>query len=253
MNDFIAGEAIKIWYEFYEQILHTNRFFPRCKLIDLLDEIIEKNISTLNKGEVFYRARLYKNKIASDYNFKGEYEFYGYNKENSAAPPSEKAGMGRANPRYISYLYVSKDKYTAIAEVRPLIMSEVSVAEMKLSEDFRIIDFSNAKDIFYSENIIDEVTNLVGYEFSKPIDSEERYNYILTQYIAEYIKGKGFDGLMYRSSLSRDGKNMVLFNKDKAEPVSSKVYKIENMVYSPKCVKPKDVQNDEDALPHKKY
>jgi len=39
-------------------------------------------------------------------------------------------------------------------------------------------------------------------------------DYIPTQYVAEFIKSEGYDGILYKSSLSESGKNIVIFNPE---------------------------------------
>jgi len=42
---------------------------------------------------------------------------WGYSKEDSGMPPCEKAGLNRASPKYIPYLYLANDSNTALAEI----------------------------------------------------------------------------------------------------------------------------------------
>jgi hypothetical protein len=77
------------------------------------------------------------------------------------------------------------------------------------------------------------------HRFSLPINNDEKKAYIPTQYIAEYIKNEGFDGIKYKSSLSNIGNNITLFDKNNAEAISSKVYKIEQISYEGTCIIPK--------------
>lgn len=50
-------------------------------------------------------------------------------------------------------------------------------------------------------------------------------DYIPSQYICEFIKKSGFDGVIYRSSVS-DGMNLALFDPAKAVGNSVKDYNI---------------------------
>ena len=74
--------------------------------------------------------------------------------------------------------------------------------------------------------------------FSRPHQNNE--NYYLTQYISEKIKNNGFDGVSFHSSkyahknalgMTEHGYNFVIFNYDKCEAVSSKLYRVETIDY----------------------
>jgi hypothetical protein len=56
--------------------------------------------------------------------------------------------------------------------------------------------------------------------FSRPYNGDVS-KYLPTQYISEEIKLMGFDGLRFRSSLYKDGINVVLFNPDDCKAMSS--------------------------------
>ena len=56
----------------------------------------------------------------------------------------------------------------------------------------------------------------LGEELTRPVQpSGAAIDYIPSQYLCEFIKKKGFDGVVYRSSIS-DGINLALFNPDHA-------------------------------------
>ena len=75
--------------------------------------------------------------------------------------------------------------------------------------------------------------------FSKPVtDDDDITDYIPTQFIAEYAKRLGYDGIVFRSSLVPDINenqmerfNIVVFNYQKCEPVKSNVIEITNQFY----------------------
>lgn len=57
---------------------------------------------------------------------------------------------------------------------------------------------------------------LLGKLFSKPYSPHEsERSYIPTQYLAEYIKNNGFDGVQYLSSLNSEGINICIFIPEK--------------------------------------
>jgi len=56
-------------------------------------------------------------------------------------------------------------------------------------------------------------------------------DYIPTQYICDFVKHLGYDGIRYKSTLSEGGVNYAIFDEKKFECVDVKVVHIENMQY----------------------
>jgi hypothetical protein len=144
--------------------------------------------------------------------------FWGFNKKDSGAPPAEKTLAGRANPQGIRYLYTAKDPETALAEIRPTISEQVSIALLRTKKKLSIADLtSNQNQIF-------------GANFSKVALGDEKI-YLPIQYISERIKLSGFDGVQYKSSLHNDGINIVLFDPNSCKIVSSELRSIDKIIY----------------------
>ena len=69
---------------------------------------------------------------------------------------------------------------------------------------------------------------MISMAFSEPYKGNEK-DYYPTQYLCEYIKELGFEGIRYYSSLDSNAKDIVIFNtlpNKKYEIRSSKVHKI---------------------------
>lgn len=80
-------------------------------------------------------------------------------------------------------------------------------------------------------NLFNDLSKL----YSKPVMYEDDIiDYIPTQYIAEYVKNLGYDGLAYISSLDTqalrnnfiENMNYVIFNYNKCEAIKSNIYKM---------------------------
>ncbi len=166
--------------------------------------------------------------------------WWGYNKQDSGAAPSDATGNGRINPAGISYLYASSKRATAALEVRPHISQLVSIAEVMTTDEIVLFDLS--RDVFADDDSTDEETKmfrkLLAHYFSRPNYSGDKA-YLVTQYISEYVKGRieettglHFDGLCFSSSLDREGINYVIFDTTehpKYEIVSSSLEKVVDM------------------------
>ena len=70
--------------------------------------------------------------------------------------------------------------------------------------------------------------NTIGEMFSKPYNGDPT-KYLATQYVAEEIKSMGFDGLRFRSSLHKKGVNIVLFNPDDCNAISSDLIEVKEI------------------------
>lgn len=245
-------EAFQLFLDFKDEIMYNNRFFPDTnEFFRYLDTILLKNEIEFEAGKIFYRARIYKDeydftkskeqkalerlqKASNNYN-----GFYGYDKYNSLAPPISQTSSGRANPEFIPYLYVAEEEYTSLVEVRPFIDEKISISKIKTLSSIKIVDFA-MQDYSAEMNLLESLIYALGYFFSKPIDTTDKHEYITTQYIAEYIKKRNYDGIKFRSSLNKYGKNVVIFNSTKTEAISSEIFKVEYTSIEAKCVSPQN-------------
>jgi hypothetical protein len=200
------------WLGLREELKHRNRFFPNT-LIDLgrLEQLVGYlYIDSASIPNLLYRARIRE----------------GLQPHTPAAmgkPPRELSTHGRANPAGIPYLYLASDADTAISEIRPHTGEAVCVAEFHVHGDPRIVDLCNPKRTISPFSIGDEsqISMLrrdigflceLGKELSRPVLPKSAHlEYLPSQYLCEFIKGRGFNGVKYGSSVG-DGFNIALFD-----------------------------------------
>lgn len=205
--------------DFIQEIQYNNRNPQDIKALELLDDISTNPEIVINKKALLYRSRIVSNKkeIGKEANF------YGYNAEKSFVPPRESTKDMRANYRYIPYLYCANNPYIALVEVRPQLSSTVSIATIEVKEPIRLLDFTIQKK---PSKMSESKKNLfldLSMLYSSPVaDTDDILDYIPTQYIAEYAKSKGYDGIAFSSSLvpeinkaHPERYNIVIFNYDK--------------------------------------
>jgi hypothetical protein len=151
-------------------------------------------------------------------------------------PIPDKVPDGRANPKAIPCLYLATTQETAVLEIRPLMGSYISVAQLKINRDLKIIDFSSARMNFeytwnkkrYVEDLEKAVWADINTAFSRPVGrGDDSIDYIPTQILAELFKCNGFDGIGYKSSCDEDGFNVALFDLDVADVVNCALYRID--------------------------
>jgi len=153
-------------------------------------------------------------------------------------PRAARAVEGRANPKGIPYLYLSGDRYTATAEVRPWLEAPVSVGHFEIVRDLKVVDCS-AKGIL---DLGDDEPSPAKREaavwshmddgFSWPVTAaDDHATYVPTQMVAEVFKRAGYDGIAYRSSCG-PGKNYALFRLEDADLLSCHLFAAKALQYN---------------------
>ena len=222
--------------EFIEEIQFKNRNPRDIKALELLDDLSTNPERLLVSGTELFRCRI----IDDQSQINKEPGFFGYGAKESFVPPPKNTKDLRANYRYIPYLYCATHPYMALVETRPRLGAHVSIATILTNQPIRLLDFTMNKT---SSRMTDAKKNLfsdLSALFSKPVTSDDDIlDYIPTQYIAEYAKNLGYDGIAFESSLmpelseewSRkrwgwDRYNIVVFNYQKCAPVKSNEIKV---------------------------
>ena len=240
-------EARKLWYKFKDAIFYENRFFVRHQLLDILSQYMKENTLNIKPGQIYYRARIIDDSCINDHMIYKCYSapdgekldvkyvgkanpFKGLTKEASFVPPKNvKVSAGRANPKYVKYLYVAESPTTAIFEVRPFIYDAVNIAKIQTTELLKVANIAVDLDLFNDKDTTVDmhVMGMIQGAFSKPTNNTD--DYIPTQVIAEYIKSLGYDGIRFNSSIHSGGVNLTIFNYEKCEAISSQDFRIENI------------------------
>lgn len=275
----------KLWDDFKNKIVYESRYFLKHEVLDLLLEQSTKNQKELLPSTTYYRARLfnennilnidelkkeiqsdepkkteesdpakrfyevyYKNIILKKEDEKYKSDFWGYSKgENLMPPPDIDVDNGRANPQFIRYLYIADSKYTALAEARPRIGDKISIAEIICNEKKKIADLSYSAFNPNSSDI-DILLYFIVQEFSA-INNGGLKQYIPTQYVIEFLKHNGFDGVKYNSSLHKGGRNFVFFNEKGFEDLNSRVYELDNIQLYAKCANSSEEPGIQPSIP----
>lgn len=136
----------------------------------------------------------------------------------------------------VSYLYCATDEYTAISEIRPHPGDVVSLGSFRANKTLKVFDLSGPNLLnYYSTD--SELENLrdyaaIAYFFNKSTPPSIEGRYLVTQLIAEGIRRKGFDGIVFISTVGK-GKNYVFFKPDELNyiPSSMKTCEIKEVKY----------------------
>jgi hypothetical protein len=153
---------------------------------------------------------------------------------NFGPPPPSAAKPGRMNARGISVFYGATDPKVALAEVRPPVGSRVVIARFEIIRPLRLLSIKALEAIYARGSLFDpdhlhreerakflgRISNLIE---SPVMPSDDGFDYIVTQAIAEYLAnevGIELDGLLFPSVQTADSSlNVVLFHKSsKVQP-----------------------------------
>lgn len=244
----LLGPAWVGWrnYNDFAESVKTDLRFVRSKPSEqFLDEVRASCASrkmTIPKGKKFWRARL-----GCEYE-----EITQHNPDITVVYPEERPygrdgmkpipnwqGEGRANPRGIPALYLATTRDTALAEVRPWIGAVISVAQLQIERELKVIDCSkyHARDSFldildHTKSGEDGIWVAIDRAFATPVSKEEEAkDYIPTQVLAELFKAEGYDGVVYKSLLSDDGFNITLFNLDHAKVINCSLFRLDSIEF----------------------
>lgn len=221
------ADKLSSWEELRMELMHENRFFSKDRTIDLnsLEQLLSRLVLDDDEiPDIWHRARLQLDDVA-------------FGIDDMKAPPRKSASHGRANPAGIPYLYLGSDVETAISEIRPHTGQQVSVADFTTTNDLKLIDLRNPRKTFSPFPIDDgdglgqlrsDVTFLerLGEELTRPVlPHAAAIDYIPSQYLCEFIKNCGYDGVIYKSSVG-SGMNLALFKTEKATIGAIKQYEV---------------------------
>jgi cold shock CspA family protein len=220
-----------IWDDFKAELKHDNRYFPKSFPDENMLANLLSYLSTAPDRDLKY---LYRARINRDADQQ-------YTIDEMGAPPSELAGDGRANPFGIAYLYTASNTNTAISELRPHNGDEVTVAEYQVVNALRLIDLRNprvtASPFQYVDDELDNIHSGIGLlvrlgeELTKPVSkSKASLEYLSSQYLCEFIKSQGYDGVIYRSALG-GGDNYAIFDESNLRGIKTRRHAISGLSF----------------------
>ncbi|MCM8742836.1 RES family NAD+ phosphorylase [Pseudomonas koreensis] len=218
------SEVLIRWETLRDELMYKNRYFLDEPLdTDRFKELLG-HLPADDLPQLWYRARIRSGDRT-------------YSIEEMGPPPKRLASHGRANPPGIPYLYIGSQPDTAASEVRPHTGEVACVAEFTIAGPLRIVDLRNPRKLVSPFLLGDagaigqlraDIAFLerLGEELTRPVLPQgAAIDYVPSQYLCEFIKKSGYDGVAYRSSVS-EGMNLALFDPAKAIGGAVSLYKI---------------------------
>jgi len=210
-------QSLTKWDDLRSEMMHGNRWFLKKEIdydrLRYLFSLLIEDPSALS--ERWHRARILNDDVS-------------YTFAEMGAPPPRYAGHGRANPAGIPYLYLGSSPSTAVSEIRPHTGETACVADFTIPQ-LNAVDLRGPRERISPFGLEDdEVVQLLadipflerlGDELTRPVlPKSAPFEYVPSQHLCEFIKHCGYDGVIYRSSVS-DGVNIALFHPDLAEGI----------------------------------
>lgn len=193
-------------------------------------EIAFEDLATsLQQGEIYYRARIHNDRTRT----------MRFEKHELSAPPHQYARAGRANRLGESVLYLATNKSTALAEVRAWKGAAVALAPMRVKRNLFLVDLKQSRPIkspFFVDLLrwrvqLAILLHRLGSDMSRPVmPHEEESLFRPTQLLAWLIKSSGYDGFIYPSAMG-SGANIALFSPDDSEVVEITYVRVKRVGY----------------------
>jgi len=214
------------WEDFIKDIKSANRFHTNHINKSILLLFFEYVIKTYKSGKIFYRGRISPNSR-------------GLKITEMGAPPVGSATAGRANPEGISCLYLAESEKTTLHEIRAGVFDYVTIGEFELLQDIKVINLASIDKIspFLEIDYIQHAVNKhhlrkISKEIAKPLRKQDsNLDYLPAQYISDFIKSQGYDGVEYASTMVPGGYNLAIFNENLFKCNSVKVYDVKSVIY----------------------
>lgn len=236
-EDYVSQNGIlgmHSWDEFKHYITNINRFHNDYVNTTVIANILKETESTIYKSEKFFRARI-SNKMGKK----------GFARKDMGAPPYGVASAGRTNSKGQSCLYLSNCKKTTVKEIRAQAFDYVTIATFRLKEDIKVLDLSSITHTSPFYTYTDKTTFLLNekilrameQDLSKPKSVwESELDYIPTQYISDFAKFLGYQGVKYKSTFDKQSYNIAVFYPELCECIYHRNFRIGELDYKMSAV-----------------
>lgn len=232
-KDFLLESSIlsvNTWESFVNDIKYINRFHTNYINLNKMSQMLKICEKYIDSKSEFYRAR-YSSKS-------------GLQPSEMGPPPKHFATSGRANAEGISCLYLSNDINTTFYEIRAKVHDYVTIGLFRASKKLKVVNLRQLKSIspfLLGDGLLDYSINkktlqIISSDISRPLRRKDSsLDYLATQYITDFIKSLGYDGIEYDSTINPKGYNLAIFDDEKEdkkfECIDTTVYEVKRLDY----------------------
>lgn len=222
------------WIDFSQGLKHKQRFHKHLNL-EVLQQLL--NSETLHL-EIEPGTELYRSRISN-----GEM----YAKNQMGTPPPDRASEGRVNSKGIPCLYLADTVETTLHEIRARDFDDVTVATFTPTRKVNLGDLRQLDQLspfaagigldWYAVNV--KILHEISLDIAKPMRRNDSVlDYLPSQYIADFVKSLGYDGICFFSTLNRDhhGVNYAFFNEKDFQCMDVKMIRVMNLEFHIKNV-----------------
>lgn len=215
----VADETSNFYLNLLQELKSKNHYVVEPKVIKFIETFKKKITKIIPEKSEFYRARIgvESEKLKhQDTGLEFENIAFPYYGKDIGAPPPVNAANGRLNRLGVSFLYLADDLYTAISEIKPYPGQAISSGKFVSKKDLKFADFKDFEyeKFWYNDEQISHFLFIktLNEVLSTPIEpNHATIGYQGTQFISNVVRLLGFDGILFKSSLSK-GVNYVAFD-----------------------------------------
>ena len=213
---FSIPETLNIELRDIERRLEQENFHTvEPAMEDLFGKIAGDIEANVDAGSLWYRGRIGVEESGLHIGLRGNTEVATpYKGTEIGALPPPRATAGRTNRQGVSVLYVASEIETALAEIRPHPSHLISVGGFRARKNLRVARFDLSVGPFANSERRLNIYALIYHLDSllrSPIIPEERHRYAATQLLSDVLIRRGFEGVIYRSSVGT-GINLCAFD-----------------------------------------
>ncbi len=204
---------------------------PRNIAEEYISYFANKSLPTriIHRSEEFYRARIgYKTETGADDDLDKTFMLPYYGTDIMTPPPLLSSGA-RFNKAGTSYLYLSDEIETCMAEVHLQVGQLCSIGKFRCKQDMEVIDLTAIKNDLEMEVWLEILT--------QPVYGDNKNRYNITNFISDILTQFNDNGLWFKSTQSK-GNNIVCYKPEMFELVqfSEKLFRTKEISYTPVCV-----------------
>jgi hypothetical protein len=185
----------------------------------LVSDVINRR-RTLPTGQLIRRARLMPPEHVA--NVIDPYPVSGM-----GPPPPERATAARLSRKGAPVFYGTLDTDTAVAEMRPWARARITVATFYAASSLELADLTSGDGPTSRTPSLEYLRFLLA----RPVHHAVVDSYLASQQLADDVRAAGLAGILYDSSLSPGGTNVMLFSATNLEGRTTALYEVSGVAY----------------------